>query len=175
MGKPVLHPAKEVRVFWKLVVGEVVCAMNGSFRYGKNFSGGAVYDAREDGDNRFGSHFEGSGRSSDFVTVIHLQMLGLWWEEALEAEALAPVVVKGAWLNYQIELPMLVLAAAAAFCGRRFQLLLETELSRRGEPRKGQGSHRLQHLLPQQNTVPVARPLQTRHVLGTSRVSQLFL
>lgn len=109
------------------------------------------------------------------VTVIHLQMLGLWWEEALEAEALAPVVVKGAWLNYQIELPVLVLAAAAAFCGRRFQLLLETELSRRGEPRKGQGSHRLQHLLPQQNTVPVARPLQTRHVLGTSRVSQLFL
>lgn len=109
------------------------------------------------------------------VTLIHLQMLGLWWEEALEAEALAPVVVKGAWLNYQIELPVLVLAAAAAFCGRRFQLLLETELSRRGEPRKGQGSHRLQHLLPQQNTVPVARPLQTRHVLGTSRVSQLFL
>lgn len=80
------------------------------------------------------------------VTVIHLQMLGLWREEALEAEALAPVMVKGAWLNYQIELPVLVLAAAAAFCGRRFQLLLETELSRRGEPRKGQGSHRLQHL-----------------------------
>lgn len=35
------------------------------------------------------------------VTLIHLQMLGLWWEEALEAEALAPVVVKGAWLNCQ--------------------------------------------------------------------------
>lgn len=33
------------------------------------------------------------------VTVIHLQMLGLWREEALEAEALAPVMVKGAWLN----------------------------------------------------------------------------
>lgn len=109
------------------------------------------------------------------VTLIHLQMLGLWWEETLEAEALAPVMVKGAWLNYQIELPVRVLAAAAAFCGQRFQLLLETELSRRGEPRQGQGSHRLQHLLPQQNTVPVARLLQTRYVLGTSRVSQLFL
>lgn len=54
------------------------------------------------------------------VTIIQLQMLGLWWEEALEAEALAPVVVKGAWLNHQIEVPVVVLAAAAAFCGQRF-------------------------------------------------------
>lgn len=106
------------------------------------------------------------------VTVVHLQTLGLWWEKALEAEALAPVVLKGAWLNHQIELPVLVLAAAAAFCGRRFWLLLGNSLA--GEASSERDREVTGYICDLSKT-QWQWPLQTRHVLGTFCVSKLFL
>ncbi|KAF3828276.1 hypothetical protein GH733_004973 [Mirounga leonina] len=80
-----------------------------------------------------------------WAITINLQILVPGKEEALEAEALAPMVVEAdSWPNHKTRVTMVVRAVAEAVTvaeGSNF--CQEVKLSRRGEPEEWQGSYRL--------------------------------
>ena len=131
--------------------GGVFCG-NDSFGRGGNVSGGGGFAHGGSGDG-----YDGFGMMEAIlevaeattilaVTAISLPIWDPWKEGTLEAEVLAPTVVKAnTFPNHETKVAMMVPAAAVVMAvAEGFNYCQETKLSRRGGSEKWQGSYRLQ-------------------------------